>query len=76
MLSSLFPFRLNQDQFAKLSDICADAGQVFLASVVLPSFGFGGSSHVGTLVLGVGVTIALFFLALSLPRSYNALHES
>ncbi len=62
-------FRLNHLQFGKLSDICADAGQVFLASVVVPSFGFGGAYNIGTVILGVALTMLLFLLALALPRS-------
>ena len=66
---------LNERQVTTLSDICADMGQVFLASIVLPSFGFGENLNVSSIISGALLMIGAFSFALYFPKNYNGIHE-
>lgn len=68
--------RIGHHRATRVSDICADAGQVFLASIVLPSFGFGGAYSFSSIVLGSILTFVLFLLALLIPSGYDVPYES
>ena len=67
-------FRLNPQQVSKLADACNDMSQVFAASVVLPSIGFGGTFN--TYTASIGIVLVLVFVALGLyllhsPHSHD-----
>ena len=64
MFAAPLRIRLNPQQMAKLADVCSDAAQVFIASVVLPSIGLGGNVNLFT--AAVGITLTLIFIALGI----------
>ena len=59
-----YSFRLNPQQVSQLASACNDVSQVFAASVVLPSIGFGGS--INAFVASVGLALMLVFIAVGL----------
>lgn len=76
LMSFLSLLKLNGEQARKLSDIAADMGQVFLASIFLPSFGFGGSPNIWNFTAGALLMILSFLFALFYPRYYHGFHDS
>ena len=71
-----FHQRLSGRQFDTLSDIFADMGQVFLASIILPAFGFGGTVNLTSIVAGMPLMMFCFIVALYFPRSYHGSYDS
>ncbi len=63
MIGLVSSIRLSERQFGKLADISGDAAQVFLASLVLPGLGFGGSISAMN-ILG-GIVLICMFVGLS-----------
>ncbi len=61
-------FRLTNEQVRKISGMSADSGQVFLASVVLPSLGFGGNISISGIILGIFLTMVAFAFSLYLVQ--------
>lgn len=69
MTSFLSILQLTDSQVVKLSDICAESGQVFLASVVLPSLGFGGAINMYGMGIGIFFSGILFAVGLHLAQN-------
>lgn len=57
---------LTKNQLAKLSDICADVGQVSLASVVIP-FTLN-QTRLWLVILGVALCILFWYISLRLLK--------
>ncbi len=72
MFSVIHYIGFSRSQIAKFSDMFSDAGQVFLASVVLPSIGWGGHVNTWGICSGILITTILFAIALRLVRNVPA----
>lgn len=67
MISVVSSIRLSERQIEKLADVCGDAAQVFLASVVLPGLGLGGDVDLikmllGSIMMGIFALLSLYLL--------------
>jgi phosphatidylglycerophosphate synthase len=71
MISVARSIRLSERQIGKLSDLYADAAQVFLASILLPSLGIGGAIQFSTVVIGIILTSGFACMSLYLLRPYR-----
>ena len=69
MIGFISSIRLSERQIAKLSDLCADSAQVFLASVLLPSLGIGGAVEFQKTMMGIVITTGFVYFSLYLLRS-------
>lgn len=66
MLKSIPRIIMSQRQIIKLSDIFADMGMVFAASVALPSL-FGNFNSINA-VVGMAVSVCFCFISLLLSK--------